>query len=238
MPFKETKSTTTTSSARETIKGPTKGQSRTKVASISTTRRKLSRGETAGGLLTGVSQITMIGITLITLSISTAALQFSREDLISLTPNYGVNNEYVGVENPLDHYNYQVYGEDVVDNIMNWIYPLEQTGQAINTFWQTLMEVIGGTDIVDVIEGDFADTFGSPRFHYLVSISRYNVSVYMRLTELEKDWVEDNADNLNYVEENLFGNTKFHFFMYDELYEIYRVFYTEPTIIDMVLEDY
>jgi hypothetical protein len=230
MAIKETTSTTLTTRVKST---DNRTQQTTNI-----TRRKLTRGETAGGLLTGVSQISMIGITLITLSISTASLQFSKEDLISLTPNYQQNNVYNAVENPLEHYNYQVYGEDVVDNIMNWIYPLEQTGQAINTFWQTLMSFIGGQDIVDVIEGDFADTFGSDRFHYLVSISRYNVSVYMRLTELEKDWVEDNADNFNLVEQNLFGNTKFYFFMYDELYEIFRVFYTEPTIVDMILEDY
>jgi hypothetical protein len=243
MPFKETTSTTTTSSGRETIKGPIKGQSRTKVASISTTRRELTRGETAGGLLTTIGQFGMITITLITISISTALNKFDINDLETMTPNYNQINTYIPIENPLETINYQVYGEDVIDNILGWITPLSEFGTLALGWYDNLYRNITNPFGPPVYEGGFNDVFGDERWAqiiYMARIGKLPPDIYDYLTTTERDWVVDNADHFTTQETAFFDKSYFNLLYFDS-YELFgggfKWFFTIPSVLDIAIQE-
>jgi hypothetical protein len=235
MPFKESTSTTTSSSVRTSNVQTGAKQFQT----TSTTRRKLTRGETAGGLLTTVGQFGMITITLITLSISTALNQFDKDDLEAFLPNYDIQNSYVDVDNPLEHYNYQPFGEDVIDNILGWIIPLSVVGQTVNSFWTNTINFTGflGVDVNQL--GDFIDTFGIDRYNDLSRFIASNAEVYVQLTQPERDWIEDNQLTYSYVENLRFNEEKFHL-IYIDIFGFYGPedywywFFTEPSVLTMI----
>jgi hypothetical protein len=227
MPFKETKSTTTTSSARETIKGPTKGQSRTKVASISTTRRKLTRGETAGGILTTLGQLEMIGITIVVLSIGSTIYNFDVEDLTAMTPNYNVRNSFIPIENPLETINYQPYGENLFTNFFDeekgFIYALDGLATTTDNIIKFIQDPLGTIQRLQALSDDyqeqilnpavdsFIDEFGAPRFAALEIFTSTQLGgrqtpgyIYDLMTEAERIFVRDNFADLQPVEILLF----------------------------------
>ena len=86
-------SITTSSSIGVDSKGKTFSKS-SKTTSQTTSKRKMTRGETAGGLLTALGQIQMIGITIFSISIGSTITQFTTSDLIETAPNYQVVNDF------------------------------------------------------------------------------------------------------------------------------------------------
>jgi hypothetical protein len=238
MPFKESTSTTTSSSVRTSNVQTGAKQYQT----TSTTRRKLTRGEVATGLLSTSTQLGMIGITIITLILTQPVNQFNKQDLISFTPNYGVNNEYIAVENPLEHYNYQQFGEGVIDRLWAWIQPIEQLGRSVNGMFETLMDLVMGEPLSNSTLGAFDETFGNDRQYQLYLISREtgsNARVFDAMTTAEKNWIVDN--NLTTTgEEALFGFTRFHLIYWDSL-ELFgggiKWWFTEPTVIDIAIQE-
>jgi hypothetical protein len=238
MPFKESTSTTTSSSVQTSNVQTGAKQYQT----TSTTRRKLTRGEVATGLLSTSTQLGMIGITIITLILTQPVNQFNKQDLISFTPNYGVNNQYIGVENPLEHYNYQQFGEGVIDRLWAWIQPIEQLGRSVNGMFETLMDLVMGEPLSNSTLGAFDEEFGNDRQYQLYLISRNtgsNASVFDAMTTAEKNWIVDN--NLTTTgEEALFGFTRFHLIYWDSL-ELFgggfKWWFTEPTVIDIAIQE-
>jgi hypothetical protein len=106
----------------------------------------------------------MIGISIIVISIGTAVVQFDRDDLISFNPNYNLINEYQAVEDPLTHYNYIPYGEDVLGSLIGFVEFLAPFGEFAQAGW-TLFFQIASTNLNDPAQGDdsFLNTFGSDR---------------------------------------------------------------------------
>jgi hypothetical protein len=125
---------TTSSSIGVDSKGKTFSRS-SKTTSQTTSKRKMTRGETAGGLLTSLGQIQMIGITIFAISIGSTMSQFTTSDLIVTTPNYQVVNDFVPIDDPLNTVNYVQYGEEVVNNLHSFVLGFSDFGLLVKSYW-------------------------------------------------------------------------------------------------------
>jgi hypothetical protein len=242
MPFKQNTSSSLTASERVDQDGVIR-QSVSR--STTTTRRKMTRGETAGGLLTTIGQINMIGITIVVLVVTVPLSQFNKADLISFMPNYVTTNEYVDVDDPLTHYNYSQFGEGIFESIYNWIIPMEQLGTQFYGFWTGLMDLV--TLNLDALSentlGAFATQFGGERQYELYQISRNsaqkNAAVFNALTNTERDWLVDNSLTVS-GEKALFDFTRFYLF-YNDFYDLFggglKWWFTEPSVIDICIQE-
>ena len=137
---------TTSSSIGVDSKGKTFSRS-SKTTSQTISKRKMTRGETAGGLLTALGQIQMIGITIFAISIGSTISQFTTSDLIETAPNYQLVNEFVPIDDPLNTINYIQYGEEVVSNIIGFVDTLSDIGLAAKLHWETLTSIGDSTPI-------------------------------------------------------------------------------------------
>jgi hypothetical protein len=131
---------TTSSSIGVDSKGKTFSRS-SKTTSQTISKRNMTRGETAGGLLTALGQIQMIGITIFAISIGSTISQFTTSDLIETAPNYQVVNDFVPIDDPLNTINYVQYGEEVVSNIVGFVNTLSDVGLAAKLHWETLISI-------------------------------------------------------------------------------------------------
>jgi hypothetical protein len=209
----------------------------------STTSRKLSSSEQARYGLNRLGQISMIGISIIAVSVGVTISQFSVDDLTLIAPNYQVNNEFIPIDDPLD-IDYIQYGESVVDNLINFIQPLGDIGQVAFNFWNDVMKFLFNPNVVQ--EGSFIDTFGAERFQYIGSI--YNsasneigksAAVYSILTETEREFLEDvNTSLFVNAERLVFLNTVFYIY-YIDFYGYFggnKWFWTMPNVITIAQE--
>ena len=235
MAMKETTSTTLTTRVKST---DNRTQQTTNI-----TRRKLTRGETAGGLITTVGQFGMITITLITISISTALNKFDVNDLEAMTPNYNQINTYIPIEDPLETINYQVYGEDVIDNILGWITPLSEFGTLALGWYDNLVRNITNPFAPPVYEGGFNDVFGDERWAqiiYMDRIGKLPPDIYEYLTTTERDWIVDNADDFT-IQEIAFFSTSSFSLLYLDSYELFggglKWFFTIPSVLDIAIQE-
>ena len=72
------------------------------------------------GGLSAIGRAGIIFITILSVSVGTASLQFTSADLIETTPNYQVKNDFIPIDDPLNNINYIYYGEDVLDRLMTF----------------------------------------------------------------------------------------------------------------------
>jgi hypothetical protein len=243
MPYKQNTNLniTTSSSIGVDSKGKTFSRS-SKTTSETITRRKLTTGELSGGLLTTIGQIQMIGITIFVLIVSQPLNDFDKGDLEDFIPNYQINNQYVAVEDPLNHYNYQQFGEGVVDRLWAWVEPFEQLGIGIKGFWDSTIDFISGQPLSNSTLGDFAEEFGGERQYQLYLISResgYNARVFDAMTTLERDWIVDNGVDTT-GEQALFDFSRFKLIYNDELNLFgggIKWWFTEPSVIDIAIQE-
>jgi hypothetical protein len=182
-------------------------------------------------------RIQMIGISIIVISIGTAVVQFDRDDLIAFNPNYNLVNAYQAVEDPLTHYNYIPYGENVLGSLIGFVEFLAPFGEFAQAGW-TLFFQISSTDLNDPSQGNdsFLNTFGSDR---TLSLSQMRFSslkaYYDELSPNEREWVLDN------VNEDLFGaletgfyETRWHLFVIIDGTPYF--FFTEQSVYDYVVQ--
>jgi hypothetical protein len=234
MAFKTTTTTTTRSSAR--ISG-------TKQISKTISKRKLSRSEASKGILTSLSQLGMIGITILTVVVGQTIYEFDIEDLTALTPNYTAVNEYISVEDPLNHFDYSDYADNALDNLISFVEPLSAFGNYARSLWTTIAQFLGGEETVQ--PGSFIDTFGEARFQYLSEVWQKtddvigkNVAVYLSLTAEEEDYLINDAVTADFVRAEilLFDTSKWYFYYFDSanLFEgTHLWFFDMPTVIQI-----
>ena len=129
---------TTLSSVGVDSKGKTFSRS-SKTTSQTISKRNMTRGETAGGLLTALGQIQMIGITIFAISVGSTLNQFTTSDLIETTPNYQVINDFVPIEDPLNTINYVQYGEEVVNNLHSFVLGFSDFGLLVKGYWDEVV---------------------------------------------------------------------------------------------------
>jgi hypothetical protein len=130
---------TTSSSVGVDAKGKTFSRS-SKTTSETISRRKMTRGETAGGLLTGIFQIQMIAITILAISLGSTLTEFTTSDLVETNPNYQLTNDFVPIDDPLNTINYIQYGDDVFDRLHGFIIGFSDFGLLVKSYWD---EVLG-----------------------------------------------------------------------------------------------
>ena len=131
---------TTSSSIGVDSKGKTFSRS-SKTTSQTISKRNMTRGETAGGLLTALGQIQMIGITIFAISVGSTLNQFTTSDLIETAPNYQVVNDFVPIEDPLNTINYVQYGEEVVNNLHSFVIGFSDFGLLVKGYWDEVVSV-------------------------------------------------------------------------------------------------
>ena len=179
-------SITTSSSIGVDSKGKTFSRS-SKTTSQTTSKRKMTRGETAGGLLTALGQIQMIGITIFAISIGSTITQFTTSDLIETAPNYQVVNDFVPIDDPLNTINYVQYGEEVVTNIVGFVNTLSDIGLAAKLHWETLIDI-----------GESVPIQAALNFNKFVPLEDAQ-DYYDTLTTPQKDKYAEVYDSLTFV---------------------------------------
>jgi hypothetical protein len=130
---------TTSSSVGVDARGKTFSRS-SNTTSETISRRKMTRGETAGGLLTGIFQIQMIAITILAISLGSSLTEFTTSDLVETNPNYQLINDFVPIDDPLNTINYIQYGDDVFDRLHGFIIGFSDFGLLVKSYWD---EVLG-----------------------------------------------------------------------------------------------
>jgi hypothetical protein len=230
---KTTSSTTTTT--KTLLEQPLGGKSVYRYDNVTT--RKISRGETAGGLLTTIGQIQMIGISIFVLSIGTAASLFTLEDLELTTPNYNLTNEFVAIDDPLNTIDYIQYGEGVVDSLIGFVEFLEPFGEFAQAGYTFILS-IANTDLTSDAqpETSFLNTFGSNRVLTLAQTKFLTLeSYYDELSPSEREWILDNVDETHYgaLEQGFYQSRWYLFYFIDS---VPYFFYTEQSVYDYVVE--
>jgi len=181
-----------------------------------------------------LARIQMIGISIIVISIGTAVIQFDRDDLIAFNPNYNLINEYQAVEDPLTHYNYIPYGEDVLGSLIGFVEFLAPFGEFAQAGWTFLFSF---SDIeTNAPVGSFLDEFGSDR---VLTLSQFRFSslkaYYDELTPNEREWVRDNVDEPKSGSlEQGFYQTRWYLFVVIDGTSYF--FFTEQSVYDYVIE--
>jgi hypothetical protein len=251
MPYKQSQT-----SSRVVTTRTTKGN--VSVSSFQTTaKRKLTRGETAGGLLTTIGQLQMIGITIVVLSVGTAVGKFDIDDLIVTTPNYQVNNEYVPINDPLNTVDYITYGEDVFDKFFDidtgFIAVLNDYANTANTFITYITNPFNFLRNNDAIRDDqlenpttnsFVDEFGVERFNEIEFLRTLNYNpyqLYEELTTLERTHIQNYLGSLMPIEQSIFVDytpTKFYPFGFtNPITGLWQWgFYTYPSVYTFITE--
>jgi hypothetical protein len=264
MPNKNSQNTniTTSSSVGVDAKGKTFSRSST-TTSQTITKRRMTRGETAGGLLTTIGQIQMIGITIIVLSIGSSVNEFTASDLVQTNPNYNVNNTYIPIDDPLNNVNYIQYGEKVVDNLFDEDYgfiaqlgAIAEVGQNVLNCFQDLPSCFQQStnlqqQYLDEINnppvGTFIDEFGEETFLvYYTATGTYTgrqtpYAIYLLMSTEEREFVRDQQDNLSSVEKAIFNDytlASFYLFGFTNpltgLY--YWGYFVWPSIYEIILQ--
>jgi hypothetical protein len=100
-----------------------------KVKSFQTTYKTSTPTNIGKGGLTALGRAGIIFITILAISVGSATIQFTTTDLIDLTPNYQVQNDFIPINDPLNNINYIQYGEDVVDNVMAFVNGFSTVGE-------------------------------------------------------------------------------------------------------------
>jgi hypothetical protein len=194
-------------------------------------------GQTAGGLLTTIAQIQMIGISILVLSIGTAASLFTLEDLQETTPNYTLNNQFVPIEDPLNNVNYIQYGEGVLDSLIGFVEFLAPFGEFAQAGYTFILS-IANTDLSSDAQPDtsFLNTFGSNRALTLSQTKFLTLKAYYdELSPSEREWVLDNVDETHYgALEQGFYETRWYLFTIIDWVPYF--FYTEQSVYDYVVE--
>jgi hypothetical protein len=229
MAYKETQSSSITTT---TIGSKTRTSS-----STTTSKRRLTRGEASSGILTTIGQLQMIGISIFVISIGTAATQFSKTDLIAFTPNYTLTNTYQSVDNPLEHYNYIPYGQDVLYSLVGFVEFLEPFGRFAQDGWTFILRVVS-PDITSTTQptSSFFNTFGADR---VLALSQMRFATlrdyYNELTSLERQWIKDNVDSTHYGSlEQGFYQTRWYLMVFiDGRLEF---FYTEKSVYQYIMD--
>jgi hypothetical protein len=131
---------TTSSSVGVDARGKTFSRS-SNTTSETISRRKMTRGETAGGLLTGIFQIQMIAITILAISLGSSLTEFTTSDLVETNPNYQLTNDFVPIDDPLNTVNYIQYGDDVFDRLHGFIVGFSDFGLLVKGYWDEVIAV-------------------------------------------------------------------------------------------------
>jgi hypothetical protein len=100
-----------------------------KVKSFKTTSTTSTPTNIGKGGLSALGRAGIIFITMLAISIGTATIKFTTNDLIETTPNYQVKNDFVPIDDPLNDINYIQYGEEVVDNLMTFVNGFSAVGE-------------------------------------------------------------------------------------------------------------
>jgi hypothetical protein len=258
MPYKQNTSSSETTSTRI----DSQGQMKSSISrSMTTTRRKMTRGETAGGLLTTIGQIQMIAITIIVLAVGSVISDFDTDDLIQTTPNYNQTNTYIPIDDPLNNVDYQQYGTQVFGTFFGdtgLFNQFDEYGSIIQRLIEILKDPVKAfrdafqlrddylDQITSPLAGSFIDTFGSTRFSTLSLYSSTTVGgfqstyyIYTQMTESERIFVRDNQSSLQDVEDFLFNKyrpTQFYLFGFtNPLTSLYQWgWYKWPTITSII----
>jgi hypothetical protein len=216
------------------------------------------------GGLSAVGRIQMIGITMIVISIGSAVDQFTLTDLEETTPNYNVQNTYIPIDDPLNNINYQQYGIGVVDAFfeenIGWIANLNNIADAGNRIVDCFKDLSTcfnrsqdryeefQEDINNPQVGTFADEFGGSRLYelnlYASSFFNYYTpyQIYLEMTLEEREFVEDNLNNLSGTELWLFTEyqvARFYWFGFENPFndDIWQWgYFNWPTIRNTILE--
>jgi hypothetical protein len=253
---------TTSSSVGVDSKGKTFSRSST-TTSQTITKRRMTRGETAGGLLTTIGQLQMIGISIIVLAIGTSVAQFQLSDLVVTTPNYNVQNTYIPIDDPLNNVNYIQYGEEVFNRFFHEDYgfivqlgAVADIGNNIYSCFEDFEACLNRSEdlqnqyqeeINNPAYGTFIDEFGSEDFllySYMASqVYGYQTpyAIYLEMSTLEREFIRDEQENLSAVEIAVFNDytpAKFYLFGFtnpltDSYYWGYFVW---PSIYEIILE--
>ena len=230
---KTTSSSTTTT--KTLLAEPLGGKSVYKYENVTT--RKMSRGETAGGLLTTIGQLQMIGISILVISLGTAVVQFDESDLIITTPNYNLTNQYLSIDDPLNNVNYIQYGEGVVDSLIGFVEFLAPFGEFAQAGYTFILS-IANTDLTSDTqpETSFLNSFGSNRVLTLAQTRFLSLkSYYDELSPDEREWVLDNVDETHYgALEQGFYESRWYLFTIIDFVPYF--FYTEQSVYDYVVE--
>jgi hypothetical protein len=184
------------------------------------------------------ARIQMIGISIIVISIGTAVVQFDKQDLIDFNPNYNLINQYQAVEDPLTHYNYIPYGEDVLGSLIGFVEFLSPFGEFAQAGWTLFFSIANADDLEFVGQPNtsFGQTFGANR---VLSLSQMRFSslkaYYDELSPAEREWVLDNVNSIKYgALETGFYETRWYLFVIIEGTSYF--FYTEQSVYDYVLD--
>ena len=177
---------TTSSSVGVDSKGRSFSRS-SKTTSETISKRKMTRGETAGGLLTGLFQIQMIGITILAISLGSALTEFTTSDLVETNPNYQLKNDFVPIEDPLNTVNYIQYGEDVFTRLNDFIIAFSDIGLAAKLYYDSLIDFVELTPIQ-----------ASLNFNILNSLEDAQ-DYYDTLTQEEKDKYAEVYNSLTFL---------------------------------------
>jgi hypothetical protein len=185
-----------------------------------TNTRQLTRGETASGLLTTIGQLQMIGITIVVLSVGTAVGKFDIDDLVSISPNYNVNNQYIPIDDPLNNVSYQAFGADVFDKFFHpdtgYISVLEDYADTANTFITYITNPFNFLRNNDAIRDDqlenptinsFVEEFGVERFNEIEFLRTLNYNPYQLYQELtldERTHIQTYNGSLMPIEQSIF----------------------------------
>jgi hypothetical protein len=194
-----------------------------------------------GGLST-IGRLEIIAITILVIIMSQPLNDFDKGDLEDFIPNYQLNNQYVSVDDPLNHYNYQQFGEGVIQRLYDWSVPFEQVGIGIKGFWDTTIDFITGQPLSNSTLGNFSEEFGNDRQYQLYLISREtrsNAKVFEAMTTSERNWILDNTLTTT-GEEALFDFSRFNLIYFDSL-DLFgggiKWWFTEPSVIDIAIQE-
>jgi hypothetical protein len=203
--------------------------------SFRTTYRTSSTNIGKGGL-SSIGRLQMIGISIIVISIGTAVVQFDRDDLIAFNPNYNLINQYQAVEDPLTHYNYISYGENVLGSLIGFVEFLEPFGEFAKAGWTLFFSIASPDSDFDAPAGSFLDEFG---YNRVVSLTQMRFSslkaYYDELTTAEREWIRDNINSIkNGALELGFYETRFYLFVIID--GVSYFFYTEQSVYDYILQ--
>ena len=207
-----------------------------------TFRDKTGRQKT-DTLLDWSNRITMIGISIFSVSVGSVIYQYTPEQLQTFMPNYGQTNSYTAINDPLEHYDFKPFGEEVVGTIVAYVQTLSGWGNWTKNLFLNFNNFLAfATGNYDPGESTFIDAFSGERwaevFLYSTLGQNSNYDVYLYLTTEEKEYIVEmyNDETLSDVEIRIFYSKRFEFLFIDPITDEWFWFYESPSVYDWIVE--
>jgi hypothetical protein len=154
-------------------------------------------------ITTLLTRANIISISIVAISLYGTINEFTTDDLVAITPNYQVENDFIPITDTTN-IDYAQFGEPVVNNLITFIQNLGSWGDFAIGFWNSFATFLGlqtDQNTYNNTTTTFIQNFGETRWQDIQSLYQSN----SQFADLSWSW--DIYQDLTTTERNYLANT-------------------------------